>query len=245
MSMSKKIVGILGGLGPEATLDLFRRILELTPAKVDQDHIHVIIDSNTSIPDPNDSLMLPGAPDSTEALRATARGLEKIGADFIAIPCNTAHCFLQPVRESVHIPVLSIIDETVKVICELSPSVKKVGLLAGPAVITRGLYSKPLLEHGIETLTPDEAGLETVHHVIFAIKAKDKGEENWVRFQSLAGDLIKRGAEALILACTELPLLFDAPSIDGSMRKMDVPCVDTLDVLARAVVREAGVSAKA
>jgi aspartate racemase len=237
--MSKKIVGILGGLGPEATLDLFRRILDLTPARVDQDHLRVIIDSNTSIPDPNDALMLPGAPDATPELCATARGLEKSGVDLIAIPCNTAHCFLQPVRASVDIPVLSIIDETVKVICELSPAVKKVGLLAGPAVITRGLYANPLREHGIETLAPNDAGLETVHQVIFAIKAKDKGEATWMRFTTLADDLIRRGAEALILACTELPLLLDAPAGDGSKRKIGIPCVDTLDVLAKAVVREA------
>jgi aspartate racemase len=185
-----------------------------------------------------------GAPDSTAALCETARGLEKIGVDFIVIPCNTAHCFHQPVRESVNIPVLSIIDETVSVINKLSPPVKRVGLLASPAVVTRGLYARPLQQHGIETIVPDETGMQALYDVIFAIKAKDKSMSNWRRFHALADDLTRRGAQALILACTELPLLFETPAGEPGERKVDVPCVDTLDVLARAAVKEAGISLK-
>lgn len=240
--MPKKTIGILGGLGPEATLDLYRRIIEYTPAKVDQDHLHVIIDSNTSIPDPNDALMLAGAPDSSAALCDTARALQKMGVDFIIIPCNTAHCFHQVVSESVAVPVLSIIKETVSVVNGLSPAVKRVGLLASPAVVSKGLYAHPLKEHGIETLVPDEAGMQALYNVIFAIKAKDKTAANWRRFSALSNDLIRRGAQALILACTELPLLFETPEGEQGERTLGVPCVDTLDVLARAALKEAGIA---
>jgi aspartate racemase len=127
--MREKIIGIIGGMGPEATLDLYRRIIENTPARVDQDHIHVIIDSNPKIPD-RTSAILSGGENPTTALCETARNLEKAGADFLIMPCNSAHMFLKEFQNCVKIPFLSIVDETIHTLLEAVPDVKCIGLLA-------------------------------------------------------------------------------------------------------------------
>ncbi|HET6780529.1 MAG TPA: amino acid racemase, partial [bacterium] len=108
--MGEKVIGVLGGLGPWATLDLFEKILTLTPAAKDQDHLRLIIDNNPKIPDRSPAILGTGE-DPTPALVETARNLERAGADFIVIPCNTAHFFYDAVRRAVSIPVLHIMDE--------------------------------------------------------------------------------------------------------------------------------------
>ncbi|GAH53208.1 unnamed protein product, partial [marine sediment metagenome] len=109
--MPEKIIGILGGMGPEATVDLFHKIIKFTPAKKDQDHFRIIIDNNPKIPDRTAAILGKGE-DPLPALQETARNLEKAGVDFIIIPCNTAHYFLPQIQKSVNIPVLNMIEET-------------------------------------------------------------------------------------------------------------------------------------
>ncbi len=230
--MTEKTIGILGGMGPEATLQLYQQILIHTPATTDQEHLHVIIDSNPKIPNRTDAIMRPGSPDPTPALCETARNLERSGVDFIIMPCNTAHIFLPAILGSIHTPILSIVEATVQAILDLQPAVKCVGLLATPAVAATGLYAKPFLQRGITTLTPDAAGQEQVREVIFAIKAADKSPFQKAKLLTIGEQLIQRGARAIILACTELPLL-------AGPGDWPVPVVDTIDVLARAAVRAA------
>lgn len=229
--MREKVIGILGGMGPEATLDLYRRIIAHTPAKTDQEHLHVIIDSNPKIPSRN-LAVLHGGEDPTQALCATARNLEKAGADFIIMPCNSAHIFLPAIRESVQIPILSIVDATLQALLAQAPQTRKVGLLSTPAVAVRRIYADPLLALGIETLVPDAAGQEEVYGVIEAVKAGDKSAAVTARLKAQAEILIRKGAEAIFLACTELPLVLTAADLD-------VPVLDTLETLAAAAVREA------
>jgi aspartate racemase len=228
--MPEKIIGIIGGMGPEATLDLYRRIIENTPAKVDQDHIHVIIDSNPKIPNRNLAIMS-GGENPTDALCATARNLEKAGADFLIMPCNSAHMFLKEFKDCVNIPILSIVDETVRALLKLIPNVKAVGLLATPAVVRTRLYADPLQAHGITTLTPNEESQKEVYAVISSVKAGDKSASVRACLKNEAEDLVSRGAQAILLACTELPLVM-------SSGDLNVPVLDTIDVLARAAIRE-------
>jgi aspartate racemase len=228
--MKEKVIGILGGLGPEATLELYRRILIHTPARVDQEHLHVIIDCNPKIPDPNDAVMLPGAPSSVPALCDTARNLERSGADFIIIPCNTAHIFLPQVRAAVRIPVLSMVDEVVSELRRRLPGVQRAGLLASPAVVTTGLYARALAGAGLETVIPDAAGQKTVYKVIFKVKAGDKSAAVRACLDEVAQELARKGAQAVLLACTELPLV-------TGPHDLALPALDTVDILARAAVR--------
>ncbi|MCJ7622105.1 MAG: amino acid racemase [Anaerolineaceae bacterium] len=229
--MKEKVIGILGGQGPEATLDLYRRIIKNTPAHTDQEHFRTIIDCNPKGPNPNNAITK-GEPDPTLTLCETARNLEKAGVDFIVIPCNTVHIFLDAIQASVSIPIYSIVDETVAALLAQLPQVRQVGLLASPAVVATGLYAKKLGVEGVSTTTPYEDGMQLVHDVIFAVKAGDKGPEVKAKLIQVANDLISRGAQALILGCTELPLVL-------SQGDLAVPAIDTLEVLALAAVREA------
>lgn len=228
--MPEKIIGIIGGMGPEATLDLYRRIIENTPARVDQDHIHVIIDSNPKIPNRNLAIMQ-GGENPSAALCDTARNLEKAGADFLIMPCNSAHIFLSEFRDCVKIPILSIVDETVLALIELVPGVRAVGLLATPAVVRTRLYAEPLQARGVTTLAPDEESQKEVYGVISSVKAGDKSAPVRARIKIEAEKLVARGAQAVLLACTEIPLVMSGADLS-------VPVLDTIEILARAAVRE-------
>ena len=105
----EKVIGILGGMGPEATLDCFGKIIKNTPAKTDREHIRVVIDSNPGIPDRIAAILGDGE-SPVPALVAGCRGLEKAGADFIIIPCVTVHFFLSEIQAQAHLPILSIFD---------------------------------------------------------------------------------------------------------------------------------------
>ena len=152
--MRERIIGILGGMGPEATVDLYRRILLHTGAKADQEHFHTIIDSKPKMPDRTAAVVAQGE-DPAPLLCETARNLEKAGADFVVIPCNSAHAFLPQVSASIGIPVLSIVDETIRSLCERVPDASRVGLMGAPAVVKTRLYEDPLRKRGHSYAGPD------------------------------------------------------------------------------------------
>ncbi|MFN2145844.1 MAG: aspartate/glutamate racemase family protein [Anaerolineales bacterium] len=229
--MPEKIIGILGGQGPEATLDLFRRIIKHTPAKTDQEHFHTIINCNPRVPNPNYAITR-GGEDPTPYLCANAVTLEKAGADFIVIPCNTVHIFLEPIQASIDIPILSIVEAATQALLSTVPGIKRVGLLATPAVTRIGLYAKAFERQGIETIILDEQGIQEIHDVIFAVKAGDKSQKVRDLLLKNCQILIDQGIEALVLGCTELPLLV-------SPQDLPVPTIDTLETLAMAAVRYA------
>jgi aspartate racemase len=136
-----KTVGVIGGLGPVATLDFFDRILKRTQAVSEQDHLRLIIDNNTKIPDRNINARI-GGPSPGPALAACAQGLQQAGAEFIVMACNTAHAWEAEIRAAISVPFLSIIDETVRVVADLRP--EAVGVLAGDACVAAGLYQNAL-----------------------------------------------------------------------------------------------------
>ena len=150
----------------------------------------------------------------------------------MVMPCNSAHVFLQQIRDSVHIPVLSIVDETIRTLCDRVPDAVRVGLMATPAVVKTKLNENPLLERGIATLAPTERSQQLLGEAIYSVKAGDRGPEVTAQVKTVAQELILGGAEALLLACTEIPLVLGPEDID-------VPVLDTLEVLALAAVREA------
>lgn len=234
--MSEKVIGILGGMGPEATVDLYRKIILNSGAKLDQDHFRIIVDSNPKIPS-RDAAILEGGEDPTDAICKTAQNLEKAGADFIVIPCNAAHIFLRHVRRSVSIPILSIVEETVCALLDQFPELEKVGLLASTPVVNTGLYGDALQERGISAIVPSARAQQLLQEALFAIKAGDKSFGVKAQIQSVARELVARGAKAIILACTELPLVIGSKDID-------VPVIDTTDVLAFAAIREARSASK-
>lgn len=229
--MAEKIIGVLGGLGPWATLDLFEKILRLTPARRDQDHLRVIIDSNAKIPDRGPALQ-GGGEDPTPALVATARNLERAGAEVLVIPCNTAHAFYEAVASAVRIPVLHIMDEVAASLRAEWPDVRRVGVLATRATVAARLYHRACAAVGVEVLTPDDRAQEEITRVIYAVKAGTAGASERAASAAVARGLVGRGAGAVILGCTELPLVLRPEDVP-------VPLVDSNLILAQAAIRAA------
>lgn len=227
--MTHKTIGVLGGMGPWATLDFFEKILRLTPAKADQEHLRVIIDNNPKIPDRSPAIVGTGE-DPTPALVAGARILQQAGADVIAIPCNTAHYFYERVQNAVSIPVLHIMEEVVSTAREEVPSARVLGILATAAAVSSGLYARACARKGIEVVNPDPAGQQVVNRAIYAVKGGQMGPEITAGLKKIADGLVGRGAQALVLGCTELPFVLKPQDVR-------VPLLDSNQILARAAVR--------
>ena len=150
--MEKKTIGIIGGMGPLATADLFEKIVGHTKAACDQEHLHVVIDSNTNIPDRTAALLHGGADPLPELAKSAGR-LEKMGADVLIMPCNTAHNYYDGIAAAVSVPVLHMVRLTAQALVERG--VKKAGLLASDGTVRTGIYQKSFAGSGVELLTPD------------------------------------------------------------------------------------------
>jgi aspartate racemase len=227
----QKIIGVLGGMGPLATADFYTKLVRLTPARADQDHPRVIINSNPKIPDRTAGLHGEG-PDPTPSLVATAQALERAGVDLIAIPCNSAHAYLPAIRRSVAVPVLDMMAEVAMVAAVLIPRPGTVGVLATPGTIQARLYHRALASCGIDTMESTAVEEEEVMAAVLAVKAGDLRGSVRARVREAALALIGRGAQAIVLGCTELPLVVSA-------RDLPVPVLDATEVLAAAALREA------
>lgn len=223
MIHSEKVIGILGGMGPEATLELFRRIIKKTPARTDQEHVRVIIDSNPKIPDRTEAMLNQGR-DPLPLLQETARNLERAGADFIVMPCNTAHYYLSGIRAAVHIPVIDMIRETVSIIQE-----RKVGVLATDGTLRSKLYHEACAERGIEIMEPEAQHQRAVMQAIYSIKAGKNGAQLKKRVLRAAEALEARGTQAIIVGCTEISLIL-------TQKDVRVPLYDALEILADTAV---------
>jgi len=202
------ILGILGGMGPEATNNIYKEIIKSTPAKKDQEHIPVIMYSNPQIPDRTTGILY-GGENPFPALLQTAEKLKKAGSDFIIIPCNTSHYFIDDLRRFINIPIISMIEETVLFVRENYPHIKKIGLLATTGTIKTEIYNGPFKNAGIELLTPNVEDQEClVMEAIYGNDGIKAGKKNLPTklLQKAANTLFERGAEAIILGCTEIPL---------------------------------------
>lgn len=221
------IIGIVGGMGPEATCDMYMKIIRNTPAKKDQDHIRFIIDSNPKIPD-RTAYILGEGKDPRPYLIQTARNVEKAGASLIVLPCNTAHYFHRDVQQSVGIPVLHMMDE---VAGYLKGKVKKAGLLATSGTLKTRLYEESLSKVGIETILPGEEGQNQVMEAIYLVKAGMADEARRLILDQ-GKKLEDGGAEAVIAGCTEIPLIL-------KQGDLGIEVVDATFILARASVKAA------
>jgi len=228
--MRSKTVGILGGMGPEATGDLFLKIVRATPAQRDQDHLRIIVDCFPQIPD-RTSAILGQAQDPAPVLRAAARRLESWGAELIVIPCNTAHFYHQAVEDAVGVPVLSIMRETALLIRSEHPQVSRVGVLASTGTLNTGLYRQALAQQGLTEVTPAPEDQQLVMDAIYGVKA-GRHEDAGHLLQEAASRLVAAGAEAIVAGCTEVPLALSAGEVS-------VPYIDATLALARAAVRQA------
>jgi aspartate racemase len=223
-----RMVGILGGMGPEATLDLYRHIINLTPAIKDQDHIPVIIYSNPRIPDRTEAITGLGESPLPYLING-AKLLEKAGAGIIAMPCNAAHHFLPQLQQEVSIPFLDMIGETCREVRKTLPHAKKVGLIAATGTVCSGIYCRAFSRNGIEVLIPSEADQKKIQTAIEQVKAGEQNRLTRETFQSNGRRLVELGAEAVILGCTEVPLAFETNEVNYF-------AIDTTRILAEAAI---------
>lgn len=234
---ARRVIGVLGGMGPLATVDLYRKIIEATPARRDQDHLHVIIEGDPSVPDRTEALLRNGL-DPTPYLVAGARRLESAGTDFIVMPCNTAHAFLPRVQAEVSIPFLSMIDETARAVAAIVSPGATVGILATAGTIASGLYQQAFEMEGIRAVTPGVDAQANISQAIAAVKAGRTGRATSDLVLAASREMIQVGVHALVAACTELPIV---------LQQEDVPValIDPTKILAEAAVREAILAGKA
>lgn len=201
-----------------------------TRAASDQHHLNLIISSRADTPDRTDYILGRSKESPLPAMVEEARRLERAGADLLAISCNTAHCFLEGISDSVNIPVLSIIRMTAE-FCR-SLGLRKVGLLATEGTVASRAYENALMEAGIECAVPSDEGQKTVSHIIYG-QIKKGSAPDIDAFLEVVDELRHKGCERMILGCTELSLL----------KKNHLPgndFIDSLEVLALSAIRLCG-----
>ena len=236
MKTKKKTIGILGGMGPLATADLYKKIILSTEARGDNEQIRVYIDGNSAIPD-RTAAILSGGEDPVPEMLSALRNLEKCGADCIVMPCNTAHYFLPRLQEHTALPILDMRRITAEVCAGRFPG-KRACLLGTKGTIEARIYDGALAAAGVDFLTPNEAEKDELMRLIYGVvKASKPLEPELEAWHALLSGLADRGADYFILACTELPILAEALGHPG-------PFVDPTLELARAAIRFCGYQVK-
>mgnify|MGYP001811909030 CR=1 FL=1 len=217
-------VGVLGGMGPDATVDFMSKVIAATSASSDQDHIRMLVDHNPHVPD-RSAAITQGIGDPGSVLAGMAKHLQDVGADFLVMPCNTAHAFQRDIEAAIDIPYVSIIDETIAA-CR---GIDTIGVLATVGCKASGIYQEALAAENVSVVLPDDAETDEFMQLISEIKSGDFGTGTAAGMRKLADALVARGAAGVVAGCTEIPLV-----LDNSM--IDVPLFSSTDILAEATV---------
>ncbi|SDL24122.1 aspartate racemase [Modicisalibacter muralis] len=227
------MVGVLGGMGPDATVAFMQKVIEVTPAQDDIDHVHMLVDNNPKVPSRIKALIDGDGESPGPVIAAMARRLERAGCTFLVMPCNTAHYYWRDAQDAVEIPVWHIVERTLDVVAERMPGAR-VGLLCSPALRKIGLYEGFVEARGLSLVYPDDE--DRVLEVIRAVKrGEGRHPETRDAFTRAAEDVLSQGAEVLVLACTELSVIQDTLHTDA-------PVIDTVTVLAEGVTAATGTS---
>ena len=228
VSGKRLTVGVLGGMGPEATVDFMSKVIALTPADHDQDHVRMLVDHNPAVPDRQIDTA-EQRENVKKALVDMAVGLERSGADFLVIPCNTVHDFIGEAISAVSIPLVNIVTETVRESRRVAGDSSNVGLLATDGCLRAGLYDEALVENGQRPILPDSEAQAQLMQLVGRIKSGDQSESVVNTMTEIASSLISSGAGVVVAGCTEIPLVL-------SQATLTVPLISSTDVLAQRTV---------
>ena len=224
-------IGVLGGMGPAATVDFYTKLIEQTPAGRDQEHLPVVIWADPGVPDRSDNLLGTGE-DPTPWLQRGIDALVDAGCDLLAVPCNTAHAFVPPLARAAGLELVSIVEVAADHLA--AAGVRSAGLLATTGTVRSRLYADALARRGIATVEPDEPGQTLVMKAIAAVKAGGAGPTHAQALVEVSSALAARGAQRVVAACTEIVLALDGAALDGAAVGLAV--VDPARLLARRVV---------
>lgn len=228
--MQKGKLGILGGMGPQATELFYRRVVEFTAASKDQEHIETLLLSDTQMPDRTAAILSGDTAPVRERLLADAKFLESWGAACIAIPCNTSHTFIPRLQEELGIPIVNMITETAAALKALG--CKRVGVLATDGTVRMGLYQAACAVLGVEAVTPPPEIQRLVMSVIYD-EVKGGRPVSPDKLSAIDAALVEMGCDYGVLACTEL-------SVCPGWGRLECNYLDALDVLARRCVELCG-----
>lgn len=220
------VIGIMGGMGPEATVEMMRQIIRRAPARDDADHVRMLVDNNPKVPSRIAFLLEGGKVDPTETLVEMARGLERAGATVVVIACNTAHAFAEPIRAALRVPFIDMIDAALEDVRKASDAkTVKFGVLGMPALRRIGIFEKKCRGRDIAPLFSDAAGEAEALAIIRAVKAGEINAALLERYRALKRTLKAAGADVVLVCCTEFSVLEerlaeqkvtpDAPTLDS------------------------------
>lgn len=228
--MDKKILGILGGMGPQATIDLQQQILDWTRAEKDQQHMRVIVDDHPQIPD-RIGAVFANTVSPVPAMLESALNLQRCGAGCIVIPCITAHYFLPELKRHIDTPFLDMPSVAAQACLDSFPG-KVAGILCSSVTTKMRLFADKLLEAGVDIVELEGEDQELVSRLILDIKAKADRDTVWQKLWPVIQRMQARGADYFVLACTELPIV--------ARGRDQVPFVDATQALALAAIRYCG-----
>ena len=223
-------LGILGGLGPMATVYFYDMLVRHTKATCDQDHLDVIISSRASTPDRTSYILGQSTENPFDIMARDAQRLVTFGADVLAIPCNTAHYFYDRLNETISVPILNMVEETV--LEAKARGCCRVGILATSGTVQTGTYSRMCERHGLEFVCPDESRQQDLMNVIYG-DIKQGKRPDMARFFAVADSLKRQGCTRVILGCTEL-------SIIKKDEQLDAFYIDSMSVLAKNAITTFG-----
>ena len=229
--MNEKKLGVIGGLGPKATAYFYNLIVDNTKADVDQDHIDAIYLNHASMPDRTRAILFKKTDELKGLLIEDAKLLESLKVSHIAIPCNTSHSFYEDIQNSVNIPVINMIDETIKYIISKFPEIEKIGILATNGTREMRIYDKYANSNSVEIIYPSTEGQDCVMRAIYdGVKAGKEIPSS--SLDSVIEELKSKGCKAVVLGCTELSVIFHD--------RFDSDIVDPLRVLAYKSIEMSG-----
>ena len=223
----RKLIGVLGGMGPAATIDFMAKIVAATPARVDQEHVPLLVHGVPQIPD-RSAAIAAGSDAPFLPMLAGIRLLEHGGVDLIAIPCHTAHYWYDRLARACGVDILHIADAVADTL-RASAGTTRVAMLATRGTVAAGIYQARLAETVNDLVIPADPVQDLIDRTIAAVKANGIAQARRLAEQA-AARLVDAGADRLLLACTELPIAFDASALRDR-------CIDPTEALARACVQ--------
>jgi aspartate racemase len=226
-----KIIGVVGGVGPEASNKFCEFLIKYKKAERDQNHLTFIHYCNPKIPDRTEYILGIGEDPSPEIIK-TCNDLKKAGADILIIPCNTAHYFLKDVQKSVDLPIIDMTKVLVKKVLEENPPLKRIGILATTGSIKTQIYQKYFELVGVESILPSEEDQKLlVMDSIYGKNGIKAGKKVLPKrnLMKITNKLIEKGAEAIVLGCTEIPLVL-------KQNEFDVKLFDPMEIVAKEII---------